>query len=212
MNIKTSPVHFYVQRNSHFSRSNAVLTFEVERLNLGGAMNINTGVFTAPCSGTYHFSFAFMKNGQVKPIRIYIRKNGVAIGAAFTHAYEAFLQSSLSVTLKLKLGDTVDLFQIGEASIYDDETHFNHFTGWLIEEDLDEKLNSLMLPPISTATVADPFCKTKGFPKSCQDLRCRGHTTDGFYLVQSVPVDNKIDIIYCDFSHSNPTHSTIQGI
>ena len=211
MDIKSFPVQFYVQMNNTYDRKNSVVRFDLERLNVGGAMNIKTGVFMAPRSGTYHFSFAFMKDEQAKAVSIHIRKNGIAMGAAHTDGLEnAKLQSSLHATLKLKSGDTVDLFQIGKGNIFDDVNHYTHFTGWLIEEDIEENPISL-LPAISSFKLADKFCKTKGFPKSCHDLRCRGRATDGFYLVRSVTFDNKIDTIYCEFSKSTSNRYTTLG-
>ena len=209
VNIKSSPVHFYAQKQGG-SRPNSVLTFEVERLNVGGAMKINTGVFTAPRNGTYHFSFSFMNFGS---LAIGIRKNGVAIGAANTYASSTYiLQSSLPATLKLKSGDSVDLFQMKDGGIYDDWNHYTHFTGWLIEEDLDEKHFSLPITTISAAKSADFLCQLNGFPKTCRDLRCRGHITDGFYLVQSISTEKKIDTIYCEFGISSSTRTTNGGI
>ena len=137
-NVKWTPVYFYVQRNREFSRENSIITFNEERLNLGGAMNINTGVFTAQRSGTYFFSFAYMKDNQSKSILIFIRKNRENVGAAHVERLtNTMFQSSLFVTLKLKLGDTVDLFQIRNGNMFDDASHYTHFTGWLMEEDLE---------------------------------------------------------------------------
>ena len=171
-------------------------------------MNINTGVFTAPRTGAYHFSFSFMKDEQAKAIVIFIRKNGVNIGAAHTYALPNFkLHSSISATLKLKSGDTVDLFQMLDGNMY---SPYTHFTGWLIEEDIDEK-RSLPLTTIDTTKSADQLCQVKGFPKSCQDLRCRGQIINGFYLVKAGNVDSKIDTVYCDFSKSSSTRSISGG-
>ena len=171
-------------------------------------MNINTGVFTAPRSGTYHFSFAFMKDEQAKPIVIFIRKNGANIGAAHTPTSPNIkIHSSLPATLKLKSGDTVDLFQMLDGNMY---SQYTHFTGWLIEEDIEEHL-SLPLTAISPTKLGDPLCQVKGFPRSCQDLRCRGQSINGFYMVRSTTLDNKIDTVYCDFSKSSSTRSTSGG-
>ena len=199
MDVKSSPVQFYVQKRGDErndegrSRANTVFKFELELINVGRAMNINTGVFTAPRSGTYHFSFSFINFGNVS---FCMRKNGVPIGVANTYATPYVThQSSIPATLKLKSGDTVDLFQIRGGNIYDDGSHYTHFTGWLIEEDLEETA-------ISAPTVKKAPCQVKGFAKTCQDLRCRGHTADGFYLVRSVTLDTKIETIYCEFSDS----------
>ena len=139
MDVKSSPVHFYVQRNSLYSRQNAVIPFELERLNAGGAMNTKTGVFTAPRNGTYHFSFSFLKDGRPdKFVTIFMRKNGETIAATQgSGANKSHLQSSITATLKLKLGDKVDLFEIHGGTIYSDDHFYTSFTGWLVEEDLD---------------------------------------------------------------------------
>ena len=208
MDIKSSPVHFWVQRNYAFDRKNSIIPFEVERINVGGAMNLNTGVFNAPRSGTYHFSFTFMNYFQNNNNTIFIRKNGVPIGAAHADgSSQIVLPSSLPVTLKLISGDTVDLFQL-DGSLMDYTDHYTHFTGWLIEEDLiDAKSISPKQPAISASKFIDPVCQFKGFPKSCRDLRCRGHSSDGFYMIQSVSIEKKIDTVYCEFSNSISSRS-----
>ena len=77
MDLKSSPVHFYVQRSTPFTQQNAIIPYNFERLNVGGAMNIKTGVFTAPRNGTYHFAFAFLRDGRIpKFVSIFLRKMG----------------------------------------------------------------------------------------------------------------------------------------
>ena len=137
MDLKTSPVHFYVQRSNRFSKKNSPITFELERLNIGGAMNIKTGIFTAPRNGVYHFDFSFLKDVSQNFVTVFLRKNGVNIGATEASGSANFdLQSSLHSTLKLDSGDKVDLFEVRGGVIIDDPDHYTHFTGWLIEEDL----------------------------------------------------------------------------
>jgi len=41
----------------------ATMNFQVERLNIGGGMNLGTGIFTAPASGFYYFAFSAVKGG-----------------------------------------------------------------------------------------------------------------------------------------------------
>jgi hypothetical protein len=49
--VKSLPVIFYAQKNSKFSTQGVPIPFELERLNIGGAMNGKTGKFTAPRNG-----------------------------------------------------------------------------------------------------------------------------------------------------------------
>ena len=56
--VKSSPVYFYVQRSTNFDTENVPIPFEVTRLNVGNAMNAASGIFTAPKTGIYFFSFS----------------------------------------------------------------------------------------------------------------------------------------------------------
>ena len=58
--IKSEPVYFYVQRNGPFSATNVAIPFDVERVNIGNVMELTSGIFTAPRTGTYFFSFSGM--------------------------------------------------------------------------------------------------------------------------------------------------------
>ena len=66
MGVKTSSgVYFYVGRNSPYPTTKTAIPYEVERLNIGGAMNLASGVFTAPVSGRYQFNFVAQKNDRI---------------------------------------------------------------------------------------------------------------------------------------------------
>lgn len=47
LDVKTSEVHFYVQRTSSFSMNDAIIIYDRVVLNVGEAMNMITGTFTA---------------------------------------------------------------------------------------------------------------------------------------------------------------------
>ena len=70
IDVKTKSVHFYVQRDKPFSTPNVVIPFELERLNVGGAMNLTTGIFTVPVAGIYHFEFSCLRAGPAPYLTI----------------------------------------------------------------------------------------------------------------------------------------------
>lgn len=143
VDIKSSPIHFYVQRKSAFDLPNKVIPFEIEVLNEGRAMNLATGVFRAPVNGVYYFSFRWFTSSssarilmlQYTPVISYLRVNGIVKATSTTVI--AGVTVSLECTLRLKKGDQVDVKK-GPKGIFDDNNieHLTHFSGTLLEEDL----------------------------------------------------------------------------
>jgi len=132
--IKTKSVHFFVQTGNSFSTENTIISFVTEQLNVGGAMNSATGVFTIPVNGIYHFEFFGLKNEDPVPIYVFLQVNGVNIAPSYaTYLSNALSLSGISASLQLKTGDKVRLFKTSGAL---DGGPFTHFTGWLVEEDL----------------------------------------------------------------------------
>ena len=134
LDVKTSSgVSFYVQRSSNYSSNGTVIPYEVTRLNIGGAMNAGTGVFTAPVNGRYHFSFKGLSWSSGVATNVHLRVNGVNIGSSWAPLDRYNLP--LVATLQLKTGDKIDMY-LGYGSIYDSANHHTKFTGSLLEEDL----------------------------------------------------------------------------
>ena len=55
--VKSSPVYFYVKKTTDFVTEDVPIPFELERLNVGNAMNAVSGIFTAPRTELIFFSF-----------------------------------------------------------------------------------------------------------------------------------------------------------
>ncbi len=77
---------------SDFGVTNVVLPYELERLNVGGAMNTGTGVFTAPVDGIYHFEFSSMKYDNGSKAFVQIQVNGVTMATSYATALPATTQ------------------------------------------------------------------------------------------------------------------------
>jgi len=120
--------------------TNTVLPFDTVRLNVGGAMNPATGVFTAPVNGIYHFESFGLKD-PIDPLPMYIalQLNGVEISSSWAEDETSAIYkglSGISASLRLKTGDQVRLFK-GDGTLADNSAlHYTHFSGWLAEEDL----------------------------------------------------------------------------
>lgn len=148
--VKTWPTYFFVQKNRDFNKPDTPIPFETERLNIGGAMNLTSGIFTAPRNGNYFFSLsgiAMMQSPSNARFHLSLLLNGQNIGHAvsdtFGTQYETY---SLVATLPLKAGDKIWLqLPTGNANafLHDVNNHYTHFTGWLLQEDISQPISLL---------------------------------------------------------------------
>ncbi len=101
-------------------------------------MDLESGVFTAPVPGIYHFEFSGQKGKTAKTLWVWLYLNGAYnIGRAYTYTPDigSYDATSLTATLRLKANDTVYLI-LSMGELDDAFDHYTHFTGWLVEEDL----------------------------------------------------------------------------
>ncbi|XP_046456719.1 uncharacterized protein LOC124203884 isoform X2 [Daphnia pulex] len=146
--VKSAPVHFYVQRNSSFDYEGTPIPFDLARVNEGNAMDLRSGIFTAPRPGIYFFSFtghAFIYSSVYVGFDFRLYLNGNRIGSSEVDEYNApvYQQSPLTLqsTLNLKIGDQlwVELvYTDGSSSyLYDNNLyHYTHFTGFMLDEEI----------------------------------------------------------------------------
>lgn len=114
-------------------------------------MNLTTGIFTAPCPGTYFFSFVGMAHFTTSSdarlsLYVCLMLDGVQIGCGLVDEANtvSYQNSPLVVqsTLNLKAGDQVWLEIIGvpTAYLHDGGAHYNHFTGFMLNEEIAASL------------------------------------------------------------------------
>ena len=149
-NIQSTPTIFYVQRRSYFYTVGVPIPYEISRVNIGGAMNLASGKFTAPTKGTYFFSWtgtaAFPPSNTTKVglgVRLYLNGNLDAnkIGSSYvsdTNTGYIIHPLTLQSSIYLQQNDQVWI-QIYNAdtgmTLYDSNWYYTHFTGWLLQED-----------------------------------------------------------------------------
>lgn len=137
--MKTTEVRFFVQRTTSLSTADAVVTFDNDKLNTGGAMDSKNGIFTAPVAGIYHFSFSGIKNADATSVRIELRLNYLfKVGLAYATNLNSVLSlCTINAILNLKAGDTVVMYKVGPGTLFNNaDDYTTHFTGWLEQEDL----------------------------------------------------------------------------
>ena len=132
-----------MQRSTNFGTENVPIPFEVTRLNVGNAMNAASGIFTAPKTGIYFFSFSGLGSSKSATFpQLYL--NGILIGSGWadnigsSDGADDIPTFTLQSTVQLNAGDQISLKldSWGTGFLWDDGNHYTHFTGWLLQEDL----------------------------------------------------------------------------
>ena len=144
VDVKSSPVYFYVQRYNVFNTIMTPIPFDVERLNVGGAMNSTTGKFTASKDGTYAFSFTgdawFPATSSRGNLDLYMSLNSNSIGWGWADEVSNATEMetfSFQSTFNLVAGDQIWLeIAYISAGAYLRGVFYTQFSGYLLEENI----------------------------------------------------------------------------
>ena len=121
----SEPVHFNAQRTSNYDKSGSVITNDSVALNVGGGMNIATGVFTAPKSRNYQLMFIGRNYGEANT-HVDLRLNGgqKVLTRSFNHRGQESNggPNSIQMIVNLKQGDRVDAF-LATGKLLDNADH-----------------------------------------------------------------------------------------
>ena len=139
--IKSSPIFFMVENTTVFDVINTPIPFQAARLNIGNAMDISTGIFTAPRKGIYFFLFtgvARWKNSGSLEVRVGLKKNSnfIAFGYMNSLSNDAWETFALHSILNLEAGDSVWAEADVMINAYIPSGIENQFSGWLLREDI----------------------------------------------------------------------------
>jgi hypothetical protein len=114
-------------------QSNAIIKYDRVLTNWGGAYQPSAGVFTAPYNGLYSISCSMMAHPD-NVVYAAIKQNGEKVSVLYSNS-GTFPQTSQTVQLKLKKGDTITIQNNGpKAAKIHDHGSYNIFSGFLIAE------------------------------------------------------------------------------
>ncbi|GAA6226187.1 complement C1q-like protein 2 isoform X1 [Lates japonicus] len=121
--------------------THTTLIFKHVITNIGKAYDPNTGMFTAPVRGAYHFEFYIGTHGA--NTAAVLVKNTNHIFAAYEQQSDNFASSSQGASLLLEAGDVVFVRLWQQSKTYDNSNRHTTFSGHLIFTMLEGNTPSL---------------------------------------------------------------------
>merc|ERR1712055_1099104 len=145
LNGKTLGVSFNAYRTKAYDGGGEEnLTFQGTYCNNGGGLDIDTGIFTCPCGGTYMFQFHIATHDNKKAL-LSIRKNGEEVASIFDQNHKDNHKNSMAgqnIIIDVKRGDKIVVYAYTGTWLADfPMNHYTHWVGLLLkpsQEELDQ--------------------------------------------------------------------------
>jgi len=146
LNTKSLGVYFNAYRTKAYDGGGEEnLTFQGTYANAGSGLDIDTGIFTCPCGGTYMFQFHIATHDNKKAL-LSIRKNGDEIASIFDQNHKDNHKNSMAgqnIIIDVKRGDEIVVYAYTGTWLADfPMNHYTHWVGLLLKPNEDE-VNSL---------------------------------------------------------------------
>merc|ERR1712222_225441 len=142
LNGKTLGVSFNAYRTKAYDGGGEEnLTFQGTYCNNGGGLDIDTGIFTCPCGGTYMFQFHIATHDNKKAL-LSIRKNGEEVASIFDQNHKDNHKNSVagqSIVIDCIRGDEIVIYAYTGTWLADfPMNHYTHWVGILLKPDENE--------------------------------------------------------------------------
>merc|ERR1712158_313981 len=146
LNGKTLGISFNAYRTKAYDGGGEEnLTFQGTYCNNGGGLDIDTGIFTCPCGGTYMFQFHIATHDNKKAL-LSIRKNGEEVASIFDQNHKDNHKNSMAgqnIIIDVKRGDEIVVYAYtGTWLAGFPMNHYTHWVGLLLKPD-EQEVNQL---------------------------------------------------------------------
>jgi len=117
------------------------LTFNGTYCNVGGGLDADTGIFTAPMGGSYLFMFHIATHDNKKAL-LSIRKNGEEIASIFDQNHKDNHKNSMAgqnIVINVNRGDEIVVYAYTGTWLADfPMNHYTHWVGLLLKPNQEE--------------------------------------------------------------------------
>jgi len=139
---KTLGVYFNAYRSKAYDGGGEEnLTFNGTYCNVGGGLDVDTGIFTCPTGGTYLFMFHIATHDNKKAL-LSIRRNGEEIASIFDQNHKDNHKNSMAgqnIILDVKRGDEIVVYAYTGTWLADfPMNHYTHWVGLLLKPSQEE--------------------------------------------------------------------------